>query len=106
MSWRTFLRSFNPETAFIGGNVVSEDAKLARLFESVQEYAELYLNAKQRQKGCNGMGEVAMLKDDFVYSMDIIIRHCKEKGYLSEDVPNDIDPNDIDLIARDICKNQ
>jgi len=37
------------------------------------------------------MGEVATLKDEFVYSMDKLILHCKEKGYLSGDIPYEID---------------
>ena len=68
-----------------------DDTHLTRLFERVREYAELYLIAKQRQKGCDGMGEVATLKDEFVYSMDKLILHCKEKGYLSGDIPYEID---------------
>jgi len=62
---------------------VQNDAQLARLFERVRENAELYLIAKQRQKGCDEMGEVATLKDEFIYSLNEIIRYCKEKGYLS-----------------------
>jgi hypothetical protein len=57
----------------------------------VQEYAELYLIAKQRQKGCDGMGEVATLKDEFIYSLNEMIRYSKEKGYLSDDVSYEID---------------
>lgn len=75
------------------------DAQLAWLFERVQEYAELYLIARQRQKGCDGMGEVATLKDEFIYSMDKIILYCKEKGYISGDFSYE-----IDSIVRDICK--
>jgi uncharacterized protein YdcH (DUF465 family) len=74
-----------------------DDTHLTRLFERVREYAELYLIAKQRQKGCDGMGEVATLKDEFIYSMDRIILHCKEKGYLSGDISYE-----IDSIVRDI----
>jgi hypothetical protein len=75
------------------------DTRLTRLFDKVQEDAELYLIAKQRQKGCDGMGEVATLKDEFIYSLNEIIRYSKEKGHLTGDVSYD-----IDLIARDICK--
>jgi hypothetical protein len=78
---------------------VPDDAQLARLFERVREYAELYLIAKQRQKGCDGMGEVATLKDEFIYSLNEIINYCKEKGYLSGEILYE-----IDSIARDICK--
>jgi len=80
---------------------VSNDAQLARLFERLREYAELYLIARQRQKGCDGMGEVATLKDEFIYSLNGIIRYCKEKGYVSGDISYE-----TDLIARDICKIQ
>ncbi|MEO0206823.1 MAG: hypothetical protein ABIL22_09155 [candidate division WOR-3 bacterium] len=79
------------------------DAELARLFEKVKEYAELYLIAKQRQKGCDGMGEVATLKDEFVYSLNQILNHCKEKGYLSDDTPYDIDAVAIEI--KKIKKN-
>jgi len=78
---------------------VPNDAELTRLFEKVRENAELYLLARQRQKGCDGMGEVATLKDEFIYSLNGIIQYCKEKGYLTGDVSYD-----IDVIARDICK--
>lgn len=71
--------------------LTKDDAQLARLFERVQEYAELYLIAKQRQKGCDGMGEVATLKDEFIYALNKMIRHCKEEGYLSEDISYEID---------------
>jgi len=80
---------------------VQNDAQLARLFERVRENAELYLIAKQRQKGCDEMGEVATLKDEFIYSLNEIIRYCKEKGYLSGDTSYE-----IDSIARDICEIQ
>jgi hypothetical protein len=78
-----------------------DDTHLTRLFDKVQEDAELYLIAKQRQKGCDGMGEVATLKDEFIYSLNGMIRYSKEKGYLTGDVSYD-----IDLIAYDICKIQ
>jgi hypothetical protein len=78
---------------------IPDDTQLARLFERVREYAELYLIARQRQKGCDGMGEVATLKDEFIYYMNEMMQYCKEKGYLTDDVSYD-----IDLIARDICK--
>ncbi|MEW6584721.1 MAG: hypothetical protein AB1442_03810 [Nitrospirota bacterium] len=75
------------------------DPQLALLIERVQEYAELYLIAKKRQKGCDGMGEVATLEDEFIYSMNEAIRQCREKGYLSEDVSYEIDST-----ARAVCK--
>jgi hypothetical protein len=68
-----------------------DDTHLARLFDKVQEYAELYLIAKQRQKGCDGMGEVATLKDEFIYSLNEMIRYCKENGYFSGEISYEID---------------
>jgi len=78
---------------------VKDDPHLAGLLAEVQEYAELYLIARQRQKGCDGMGEVATIKDEFTYSLDGIIRYCKENGYLSGD-----NSYETDSIARDICE--
>jgi len=71
--------------------LLQNDARLAKLFGEVQEYAQLYLLAKQRQKGCDGMGEVATLKDEFVYNLEEMIRYCKEKGCLSGDITYEID---------------
>ncbi len=76
---------------------VQKDVRLARLLDRVRENGELYLIAKQRQKGCDGMGEVATLKDEFLYSLNEMIQYCKEKGYLIGDVSYD-----IDSIARKI----
>jgi hypothetical protein len=78
---------------------VSNDTQLARLFERVRENRELYLIAKQRQKGCDGMGEVATLKDEFIYSLNEMMQYCKEKGYLFEDISYE-----IDSILRDISE--
>jgi hypothetical protein len=67
------------------------DTRLAKLLENVQEYAHLYLIAKQRQKGCDGMGEMSTLKEEFVYNLEGMILYCKEKGYLSGDITYEID---------------
>ena len=68
-----------------------DDTQLTRLFDRVQEYAEIYLIAKQRQKGCDGMGEVATLKDELIYLTNEMIRYCKEKRYLSGEISYEID---------------
>jgi hypothetical protein len=67
------------------------DAHLAYLLGKTREYAQVYLFAKARQKGCDGMGEVATLKDEFKSIVDELIAYCKTKGYLQEDVLYDID---------------
>ena len=66
------------------------DAQLVRLLEKVREYTQVYLLAKQRQKGCDEMGEVATLKDEFRGVLDELIDYCKEKRYLPEDISFDI----------------
>lgn len=67
------------------------DTKLHKLFEHVQEYAQVYNLAKQRQKGCDGMGEVATLKDEFNSILEEITKYCKDKGYISEDIHISLD---------------
>ena len=59
------------------------DARLATLIDEAREYAQVYLLAKQRHKGCQGAGELMTLKEEFKDTVDKMIRHCKEKGYLS-----------------------
>lgn len=76
---------------------IESDAQLAKLFENVREYAELYLIAKQRQKGCDGMGEVATLKDEFIYSLQKMLGYCKSKNYIKEDVVYSIDSIIMDI---------
>jgi len=66
------------------------DAQLVRRLEKVREYTQVYLLAKQRQKGCDEMGEVATLKDEFRGVLDELIDYCKEKRYLPEDISFDI----------------
>ncbi len=68
------------------------DTELKRLLENLEDYARVYVLARKRQKGCDGMGEVATLKDEFKSKIDEFITYCKTKGYLVEDVLYDIDP--------------
>lgn len=42
----------------------ASDTHLARLLSVSGEYAQVYLYAKQRQKGCDGMGELATMKEE------------------------------------------
>ena len=78
-------------------NFVPNDVQLAQLFDNVQEYAQLYLLAKQRQKGCDGMGEVATLRDEFVFILEGMIKYCQEKGYLTGDVSFNVDSISLSL---------
>ena len=78
-------------------NFVPNDVQLAQLFDNVQEYAQLYLLAKQRQKGCDGMGEMATLRDEFVFILEGMIKYCQEKGYLTGDVSFNVDSISLSL---------
>ena len=80
-------------------NASKTDRQLAALVEESREYAQIYLLAKQRHKGCLGTGELMTLKEEFKDTVDKMIRHCKEKGYLSG--PSEYDP---DVIAADLEK--
>jgi hypothetical protein len=66
------------------------DARLRRLLESAQEYAVIYLIAGQRRKGCDGMGELAMVVEEFRESLDDLLHYCVEKGYLRDGIRPDI----------------
>ena len=67
------------------------DVRLRELLERAHEYADIYLLAKKRQNGCDGMGELAMVREEFRDSVDALINYCKSKEYLSAAVQSDID---------------
>jgi len=67
------------------------DARLAGLIDEVKEFAEVYALARQRQKGCDGMGELATIKEEFRDAVDEVIQYCNEKKYISEVIGYDID---------------
>jgi len=75
------------------------DQDLSKLLEKVREYAQVYLFAKQRQKGCNGFGEVTNLREEFKEVVDKMIKYCKEKKYIPDDFTYD-----IELITEEILK--
>ena len=77
------------------------DSQLAKLLTEAKDFAQVYVLARQRQKGCNGMGELATLKEEFRDVVDKVIQYCKEKGYIAEVISYD-----IDSIAEEIVKGQ
>lgn len=77
------------------------DAQLAGLLYEVKEYAQVYVLSKQRQKGCDGMGELATMKEEFRDVVDKMIQYCKEKKLISEVISYD-----VDSIADEIVKGQ
>jgi hypothetical protein len=72
-------------------NASKSDGDLAALVENAREYAQIYLLAKQRHKGCDGTGELMTLKEEFKDTVDKIVQHCKEKNHLSGACSYDID---------------
>jgi len=69
----------------------SSDVELSKLLSVAMEYAEIYLLAKKRQKGCDGMGELTTIKEEFRDAVEKVIKYCKEKDYPSGDSFYDID---------------
>ncbi len=77
------------------------DPVLARLLDEAREYACVHVLARQRQKGCDGMGELATIKEEVRDVIDKVIEYCKEKKYISE-----VMSYDVDSIADEIVKGQ
>ncbi len=71
--------------------LLKSDAGLLRLLETAREYADIYLLARKRQRGCDGMGELAMVREEFKDSLNGLMSHCRSKGYLSEDIQYELD---------------
>ncbi len=65
--------------------------ELEALLQTAREYAAVYLMAKKRQKGCDGMGELATMKEEFGDVLGRMMQFCKDKKYISEDMVWDID---------------
>ncbi len=67
------------------------DARFAALLAGAAEDADIYLLAKRRQKGCDGMGEMASLEDEFKSAVNDLVDYCARNKYLPDDVTYDID---------------
>lgn len=77
------------------------DPGLAALVDEAKELAEVYVIVRQRQKGCDGMGELATIKEEFRDVVNRLIQYGKEKKYIPEVISYD-----IDSIADEITKKQ
>ncbi|MFH1702114.1 MAG: hypothetical protein ABIB41_01615 [Nitrospirota bacterium] len=75
--------------------------RLAKLLENVQEYAQLYLLAKQRQKGCDGFGEVTNLKEEFSEVTSEMLDYYRKKNSIADNIVYD-----IDYIAEELLKTK
>jgi hypothetical protein len=56
------------------------DCLLAGHLEEVREYSQIYLLAKERQKGCNGMAQLVALKEEFKDAIDKLFQYCRQKN--------------------------
>ena len=77
------------------------DIHLAKLLDEARDFARVYLLARQRQRGCDGMGDLATLKEEFRDVVNKVIQYSQEKKHISEDISYD-----IDSIAEEIVKGQ
>jgi hypothetical protein len=62
----------------------ASDLQLSAILDATREFAYIYVLARQRQKGCDGMGELATMKEEFRDVVDKVIHYHKEKKYISE----------------------
>ncbi len=67
------------------------DARLASLLDEAREYAQIYLLAKERKKGCEGTGELMTLREEFRDAIGKLVKYSGEKGYLCGLTPDDPD---------------
>ena len=72
-------------------NASKMDGRLAALVDETSEYAQVYLLAKKRHKGCAGTGELMTLKEEFKDVIDKMILYCSNKDLLSGDCSYDPD---------------
>jgi hypothetical protein len=67
------------------------DQRLLTLLAEAREYACVYVLARQRQKGCDGMGELATMKEEFRDTIDKMIQYAQERQYIPVDASYEID---------------
>ena len=77
--------------------IAEMDDKALTLLRNARECAEVYLLVSKRQKGCDGMGELAMIKEEFSDALDDLVFYCKEKKYLPIDMEYDLDSATAEL---------
>ena len=84
--------------------MAQSDPGLVRLLATAREYSDIYLLARKTQKGCDGMGELAMAKEEFGDSLNTLIHYCIERKYLSGDVRYDLDSAANELREISVCE--
>ncbi len=71
--------------------IAMTDGRAVSLLSKARECAEIYLLVTKRQRGCDGMGELAMIREEFREAVDGLISYYKEKEYLAGDFQYDLD---------------
>jgi len=72
-------------------NASKTDDHLAALVDETREYAQIYLLAKKRHKGCEGTGELMTLREEFKDIIEKMLLYCRNKDLLSGDCGYDPD---------------
>ncbi len=72
------------------------DPELSMLYDKAAEYARLHLRAR-KTSGCNGLGEMDNLLDEFREMNYKIIRYCRRKKYIDDLAIYTIDMSDKEL---------
>jgi hypothetical protein len=67
------------------------DNRASWLLCKARECAEIYLLVARRKKGCDGMGELAMIKEEFKEAVDDLMNYCKDKECLAINFQYDLD---------------
>ncbi len=80
--------------------IATRDNYASSLLCKARECAEIYLLVTKRKKGCDGMGELAMIKEEFKEAVDDLINHCKGNDHLANDIQYDLDTIADILIAK------
>ncbi|MEJ2695080.1 MAG: hypothetical protein P8013_00370 [Candidatus Sulfobium sp.] len=67
------------------------DNRASVLLCEARECAKIYLLVTRRKKGCDGMGELAMIKEEFKEAVDDLLNYCKDKECLANNFQYDLD---------------
>lgn len=74
-----------------------KDNKALALLRTARECAEVHELVTKRQKGCDGLGELAMIKEEFREALDDLVCYCKGKKYLPEGFMYELETAELDL---------
>lgn len=80
--------------------IAATDNHVSSLLCKARECAEIYLLVTRRKKGCDGMGELSMIKEEFKEAVDDLINYCEGKDYLARGFQYDLNTIADILIAK------